>query len=70
LDRTNANLDNIAADENSLLQKIAELQAQVAAGSAATPEQMQELLDQASALVLRTRALADAVPDAPAPTPE
>lgn len=63
----NSGLDNIVADEASLATSIADLKAQIAAGSSVLSTEDQAALDgvlaTAVALVTRTKAVADAVPD-------
>lgn len=63
----NANLDNIQADEAGLAKQIADLQAEVASGSSTLTPEAQKMLDDtlaaANAMVARTKAVADAVPD-------
>jgi ABC-type transporter Mla subunit MlaD len=67
IDAIGANVDNIIADEAGLGKQIADLQAQVAAGSPATVAQLQALSDNMTALQQRTQSVADSVPDAPTP---
>jgi hypothetical protein len=63
LDAVSTGLDNIVADEAKQAQSIADLQAQLAAGSPITAADLQALADQAAALASRTQGVADAIPD-------
>ncbi len=66
-------LDNIAADEAGLAAKIAALQAIIDAGnSTLDPEAtaaLADILTTAQSMATKTKAIADAVPDAVTPAP-
>ena len=69
----NASLDNIVADEANLAKQIADLQSQIAASGSVLTAVDQAALGLAATnsatLAARTKAIADAVPDLPAPPP-
>ena len=69
----NDSLDNIVADESNLAKQITDLKAQIAAGgSTLTPADKTALDTLATAgetLAAKTKSMADAVPDLPAPPP-
>ena len=69
----NTSLDNIVADEVSLAKQISDLKSQIAAGgSNLTPEDqtaLDTLATAGDALATKTKTMADAVPDLPAPPP-
>lgn len=67
-----ASLDNISADEAALAKMITDLQAQILASGTLSPEDTAALAavtDAANSLAAKTKGIADAVPDAPAPPP-
>ena len=69
----NDSLDNIVADESNLSKQIADLKAQIASGGSVLVPADQTALDTLAtageALAAKTKAMADAVPDLPAPPP-
>ena len=69
----NASLDNIVADEANLAKQIQDLKDQIASGASTLTPADQAALDLAATnsatLAARTKAIADAVPDLPAPPP-
>jgi hypothetical protein len=68
-----ASLDNIVTDEANLAKQISDLVAQIAAGGSVLIPADQTALDTLAAagdaLATKTKSIADAVPDLPAPPP-
>lgn len=63
-------LDNVAADEANLAKQIQDLKDQIGGGlSPDDKKALQSVLDAATAMAARTKSIADAVPDLPAPPP-
>ena len=64
---TKSALDSIAADEAALQQQIADLQAQIAAGSPATVEQLQAILDKSKSIQSQAEGIDTSVPGVSGP---
>ncbi len=64
-------LDNIAADEANLAKQIQDLKDQLAAAGLSPADQaaLDAVLTAATAMSVKTKSIADAVPDLPAPPP-
>lgn len=74
LDQTSINLQDIATDEQALLDKIAELAQHISSGVVVSVQDMDALFQQASnvkaqtdAMAAATKTIADNVPDQPTP---